>query len=150
MPDITPKRRVFFSFHYQRDIWRVNQVRNAGVVDAQAAAGWADASLWERARLSGDAAVKRLIDLGLEGTTVTVVLIGAETAQRRYVNYEVQKSIERRNGILGVRIHLLLDQFQRADPPGEEPVGLIAMGTPVYDYDRNSFGRWVQAAFEAS
>ena len=32
-------RRVFFSFHYQRDIWRVNQVRNHWVAkdDRQAA-----------------------------------------------------------------------------------------------------------------
>ncbi len=40
-----PKRKVFFSFHYQRDIWRVNQIRNAGVIDASAAAGWADEDL---------------------------------------------------------------------------------------------------------
>ena len=78
-----PKRRVFFSFHYQRDIWRVNQVRNAGIVDAQAAAGWSDASLWEEAKKKGDAAIKKLINDGLVGTSVTVVLIGSQTSERK-------------------------------------------------------------------
>ena len=47
-------RRTFFSFHYQRDVWRAANVRKAGVVDASAAAGWSDASLWEEAKQTGD------------------------------------------------------------------------------------------------
>lgn len=142
-----PKRRVFFSFHYQRDIWRVNQVRNAGIVDAQAAAGWDDASIWEEAKTQGDAAVKALIDEGLVGTSVTVVLIGAETSQRQYVKYEIAKSIERGNGLLGVRIHLLKDAAGNTDAFGFTPDGLYAAGAEVYDYDRDKFGEWVQAAY---
>lgn len=42
-------KRTFFSFHYQRDIWRVNVVRNSGVVIGSSAAGFHDASLWEEA-----------------------------------------------------------------------------------------------------
>jgi hypothetical protein len=76
-------RRVFFSFHYQRDLWRVNVVRNSGAVEGIAAAGRHDASLWEETKKKGDSAVKALIESGLSGTTVTVVLIGAETATRQ-------------------------------------------------------------------
>lgn len=43
-------RRVFFSFHYQRDIWRVNQIRNIGEIVGTAAVGFHDASLWEEAK----------------------------------------------------------------------------------------------------
>src|SRR5207245_82933 len=99
--------RTFFSFHYQRDIWRVNIVRNSNMIDGAAAAGWHDASLWEETKRQGDAAVKRLIDKGLEGTTVTVVCIGAQTASRKYVDYEIERSAQRKNLLLGVRIHHL-------------------------------------------
>ncbi len=55
-------RRVFFSFHYQRDIWRINQIRNIPNITGVPAAGFADASLWEASRKQGDAAIKKLID----------------------------------------------------------------------------------------
>lgn len=138
-------RRVFFSFHYQRDIWRVNQIRNAHVVEGCAAAGFQDASLWEKAKREGDQAVCKLIDQGLEGTSVTAVLIGSETASRRYVDYEIRKSIERGNGLLGIRIHMIPDRLGRADWPGNVPTALTQVGAPVYDWDRNRFGQWVEA-----
>jgi hypothetical protein len=33
-------RRVFFSFQYQRDLWRVNVVRNSAMIDGVAAAAF--------------------------------------------------------------------------------------------------------------
>ena len=80
-------RRAFFSFHFQRDIWRVNQVRNSWVVQqGEIEAVYYDASLWEEVKTKGNAALKRLIDEGLTNTSVTVVLIGAETSQRKWVD----------------------------------------------------------------
>lgn len=142
-----PKRRVFFSFHYQRDIWRVNQIRNAGVVDASAAAGWSDASLWEEAKKKGDAAIKRLIDKGLKGTTVTAVLIGNRTAARKYVNYEIEQSLEQGNALLGIRIHGLANHDGKVDEPGEIPDALMRARAPIYDWDRDQFGAWIQKAY---
>src|SRR5438093_6273800 len=103
-------RKVFFSFHYQRDLWRANVVRNSGVVEGVSAAGFHDESLWEESKKKGDDVVKRLIDSGLNGTSVTVVLIGAETANRKYVSYEIEKSIARGNGLLGVLINNIKDK----------------------------------------
>jgi len=108
-------RKVFFSFHYERDIWRTNVVRNSGVVEGSAAAGFHDASVWEEAKKKGDAEVKKLIDSGLIGTSVTVVLIGAETAQRKFVDYEIEKSIARGNGLLGIYISGIKDQNGNTD-----------------------------------
>lgn len=142
-----PKRRVFFSFHYQRDIWRVNQIRNAGVVDASAAAGWSDASLWEEAKKKGDAAIKRLIDKGLKGTTVTAVLIGNRTAARKYVSYEIEQSLEQGNALIGIRIHGLANQDGTVDEPGDIPEALARAKAPIYDWDREEFGAWVQKAY---
>jgi hypothetical protein len=144
-------RRVFFSFHYdERDIWRVNVVRNSGAIEGVAAAGFHDASLWEETKRRGDDAVKRLIDTGLEGTSVTVVLIGAQTAQRRYVSYEIARSISRGNGLLGVLIHNIKDKSGRYDAPGEVPEALRKAGAPVYAWEYGKLGQWVEAAYKAA
>ncbi|MGH3881019.1 MAG: TIR domain-containing protein [Actinophytocola sp.] len=71
-------RQTFFSFHYDRDIFRVNTVRNTYAFRRLAHQGIFDHSLWERTKLSGDAALRRLIDGGLRGASVTVVLVGLE------------------------------------------------------------------------
>jgi hypothetical protein len=141
-------RRVFFSFHYQRDLWRANIVRNSSVVEGVAAAGFSDASLWEEAKRKGDAAIKRLINDGLSGTTVTAVLIGAETANREYVTYEIEQSIARGNGLLGVRIHGLKDQNGNTDPWGIVPAALNRTGAPIYTYEYGKLGDWVEEAFK--
>jgi hypothetical protein len=139
-------RRVFFSFHYQKDIWRVNQVRNAHIVEGTAAAGFQDASIWEEARKKGDEAIKKLIDKGLSDTTVTVVLIGSETSKRKYVDYEIQRSIDRGNGLLGVYIHNIKDQNGKTATKGAAPAKLVAAGAPCHEWDKDSFGNWVEAA----
>jgi hypothetical protein len=144
-------RHVFFSFHYQRDIWRANVVRNSGAVIGEAAAGFRDASLWEETKKKGDAAIKKLIDDGLNGTSVTVVLIGAETANRKYVNYEIEKSIEIGNGLLGLRIHNIKDQNGNADYPGLIPAKLSGGGYPTYTWSTcEDFAKWVEEAYKAA
>lgn len=143
-------RKVFFSFHYQRDLWRVNVVRNSGLVEGVSAAGFHDASLWEEAKRKGDGAIKRLIDEGLNGTTVTVVLIGSETANRKYVSYEIEKSIQRGNGILGIRINNIKDQNGRTDLVGAVPAALVRINAPVYTYEYGKLGIWVEIAYEGA
>jgi hypothetical protein len=144
-------RNVFFSFHYQRDIWRANVVRNSGAVIGESAAGFRDASLWEEAKKKGDQAIKTLIDDGLRGTTVTVVLIGAETASRNYVTYEIEKSIERGNGLLGLRIHNIKDQRGNTDMVGGIPSKLISGGYPTYTWTNcEDLAKWVDAAYNAA
>lgn len=139
-------RRTFFSFHYKRDIWRASIVRNAGVVDARAAAGWDDASIWEEAKKKSDAAIKKLIDAGLYNTSVTVVLIGAKTKNRAYVKYEIQKSLDRGNGLLGIYIHNIKDQDRNLDSKGDPPKLLVKNCIPCYNWNKDKFGDWVEKA----
>ena len=158
-------RRCFFSFHYERDIWRANQVRNSWVTQDREAAGFWDASLWEESKKEGDEAIRRLIDEGLKGTSVTAVLIGAETANRKYVKYEIEKSYERRNGLVGVYIHKLKDQDGYTDSKGRNPFDdfyierngrrvCLSEIYRVYDWVSNdgyrNFGTWVEAAAKAA
>jgi hypothetical protein len=141
-------RHVFFSFHYQRDVWKASNIRNSGIVTGSAAAGFHDASIWEEAKKKGDAAIKNLIDDALIGTSVTAVLIGAETANRKYVNYEIEKSIDRGNGILGVHIYNMKDRYGNTELPGPVPQKLIDGGYSIYTWDRDKFGQWVDDAYE--
>jgi len=73
-------RKIFFSFHYERDAWRAGQVRNCNVVASEDQYGFIDAADWESIKKKGDAAIKGWIDDQLKNTSVTIVLIGAETA----------------------------------------------------------------------
>jgi MTH538 TIR-like domain (DUF1863) len=139
-------RRVFFSFHYQRDLWRVNVVRNSGAVEGVSAAGFHDASLWEETTKRGDAAIKKLIDSGLNGTSGTIVLIGADTANRSYVSYEIEQSVARCNGILGIRINTIKDQNGKTDIAGPVPTALVKIGAPVYNWEYGRLGEWVEQA----
>ena len=68
---------------------------------------------WESVKQGGDRAIKSWIDEQMKGTSVTVVLIGSETYNSEYVQYEIEKSYDLNKGILGVWIHNLKDQKGR-------------------------------------
>lgn len=161
------RRRVFFSFYYQRDLWRVNQVRNSGQswLNKTESYGFWDSSLWESVRKQGDTAIKRLIDEGMKNTGVTVVLIGAETSERKYVGYEIQQSHVLGKGLLGIYIHRLRNRDGYADTKGANPFAnwhitrngrevLLSEIYPTYDWvlndGYNNLGSWVQQAAEAA
>ncbi len=144
-------RHVFFSFHYQKDIFRVNQIRNLPEIIDESAAGFRDKSLWEESKRKGDAVIKTLIDNGLIGTSVTVVCIGSETAGRKFVNYEIEKSISRGNGILGVQIHHLTGHNEGSGPVGVTPSLLTRNGYPVRKYTNHAdLKLWIEAAAKAA
>lgn len=116
-------RQVFFSFHYGRDIWRVNQVRNSWVAKKdREAAGFVDAAEWEEVKREGEDAIQEWIDDQIHGTSVTVVLIGNETADRDWIRYEIKKSFKRGNGIVGIKVHSLKDKEGSTDFSGSNPL----------------------------
>jgi len=121
-------RKVFFSFHYD-DVTRVNVVRNSDQITRRytKAARFHDKSLWEKVKKQGPLAIKRMINGGLDGSSVTCVLIGSQTWQRPWVRYEIIKSIARGNGILGVRIH---DVGFKPAQPTKAPAGLFGKSPP--------------------
>lgn len=113
-------RKTFFSFHYAVDIHRACVVRNSTMT--QEKRGFFDNSLWEEAKKKGDKAIQKLIDDGLNGTSVTVVLIGSDTSNRRWVNYEIEKSIELGSGLVGVRVHNIKDLSGHTASRGSNPL----------------------------
>lgn len=140
-------RRVFFSFHYDRDIWRANVVRNSWVTQDRKAAGFFDASLWEEAKKQGQPAIQRMIDRGLENTSVTVVLIGAKTSTRSYVKYEINESIKRGNGLIGVRIEKIENRQGLTDSAGPNPLpSKYRLYRWFADKGYENLGTWVERA----
>ena len=104
-------RKVFFSFHYEEDINRSMVVRNNGTT--KDFVGFIDKAEFESVKKQGNQAIYNWIDNQLKGTSVTVVLIGEETLNRPFVQYEIQKSIEKGNAIIGVFIHNIKDMNTR-------------------------------------
>jgi len=154
-------RRAFFSFHYERDIWRASVVRKSWVTKDREAAEFWDASLWEEAKKKGDDAVRKLIDAGMKGSSVTVVLIGKETSKRKWVRYEVRKSYEDGKGLLGVYVHGIEDTKGKKDEKGSDTFGELGKdknGKPVYffqvaktydwvsDDGFSNLGKWIEKA----
>jgi hypothetical protein len=142
-------RRTFFSFHYERDVWRSAVVRKSAVLKTDITPEFIDASLWEESKLKGDEALRKLIAGALYGTTVTAVLIGAETSKRRWVKYEISQSIARGNGLFGIYIHNIRDQYGNRDAKGVNP---LDSGYATYDWVNddgyNNLSKWVEAAYD--
>ena len=143
-------RRVFFSFHYQDVIdFRANVVRNHWLTKADRDdAGFFDASVWETAKRTSPLAVKRLINKEIQNTTVTAVLIGSETYSRRWVRYELIKSMARNNKILGVHLNRIEDKNQKKKRLGPNPFDYLGYkysedGGKLFLYEIKN-GEWVE------
>ena len=102
-------RRVFISFEYEHDISRAMVVRNSWVTQGREAAGFVDAADFEEVKKGGDASIKKWIRDQLYGTSVTVVLVGSHTCASRYVQYEIDQSEARGNGLLGIDVSKIKD-----------------------------------------
>jgi len=160
-------RQVYFSFHYQRDVQRANVVRNSQTIRAvDEEVGYYDHSLWEEAQTTGQAAIKALIDEGLQGASVTAVLIGAETYSREWVLYEIMESHNAGMGLLGINLNNIPGWDGAAEAQGPNPFDSVSIpavlgGTtplssiyPVYDWvyedGYNNAAAWIEAAAQAA
>jgi hypothetical protein len=99
-------RRVFFSFHYQRDVQRAQVVRQSWVMQPdRETAGFFDSSVFESKQRTSDDALKSFLNDGLKNCSVDCVLAGNQTAWRRWVRYELLRSFVDGKGIFGISIH---------------------------------------------
>lgn len=141
-------RRVFFSFHYKY-VWKVNQIRSIPNVTGTAAAGFQDASLWEEAKKKGDKEIKKMIDKALERTSVTVVFVTYGTKDRKYIDYEIEQSLARGNGLVAVQIHHLKDKDGKTGSPGAIPSQIEGNGFKAYKYTKSEdLSKWIEEAAE--
>lgn len=96
------KRQIFYSFHYDNDVFRVQQIRNIGALEGNEPVSPND---WETVKRGGDKAIEKWIDDNMYGRSCVVVLIGEETAKRRWIKYEIEKAWNSGKTPLGIYIH---------------------------------------------
>ncbi|PJC06911.1 MAG: hypothetical protein CO068_08815 [Flavobacteriaceae bacterium CG_4_9_14_0_8_um_filter_34_30] len=143
-------KRVFFSFHHD-DVkaFRANVVRQHWVTKPnREAAGFFDASIWEKAKKTGPVAIKRMINSGLKNTSNTCVLIGTGTYARPWVRYEIFKSMANGNHVFGVHINGIKDRNQQTKNLGKNPFDYVGIqyndsGTRLTMYQLLN-GKWIE------
>jgi hypothetical protein len=138
-------RKVFFSFKYE-DVTRAMVVRNSWVTQGKEAAGFIDKADFEAVKKQGDRAIQNWIDKQLDGTSVTVVLVGEETLSSRWVQYEINTSLERGNGLLFIDISKIADLQRNTTERG----WTIPNGFPLYLWNKDdgyhNMGDWIEEA----
>jgi len=143
--------RTFFSFHYEPDVSRAWVVRNSWVPKAAQGeredAGFFDSSVFEASQREGDDNLKRFLREGLKNTSVTCVLVGAETALRRWVRYEMLRSFIRGNGLLAVRIQTIGDFNKATTRAGSNPFDCVAFAVKG---DRLVFKELMKSGWEVA
>ena len=121
---------VFYSFYYNRDSKRVQQVINMGVLDGQPILS---AQKWEEIKNQGAGAIQKWITDQMKYKTAVVVLVGAQTAGRPWVQYEIEKAWDENKPLLGIRIHGLADPSDGRDYAGKNPFSSISSYIPLFD-----------------
>ncbi len=156
-------RRVFFSFHYKPDNWRGSQIRNMGVIEGNRPVSDND---WEQITRGGDEAIQDWINEQMEGKSCISVLIGANTAGRKWIKYEIKKAWNDDKGVLGIYIHNLKDKERNQSSKGRNPFDDFTIkgeklskivkaydppyltSTFVYDHIKENLIDWVEEAIE--
>ena len=111
-------RRCFYSFHFEADSTRSGLVRNIGTVEGNKPATDND---WEVITRGGDAAIRKWIAGQMYGRSCTIVLVGSKTANRKWINYEIEKSWADGMGVVGIRIHGLKNLDGKISNQGRNP-----------------------------
>lgn len=154
-------RKTFLSFHYKPDCWRVSTIKNIGAIEEQPLLS---SNEWEEVKKGGDPAIKKWIDGQLAGKSCQIVLIGANTAGRKWVNYEIKQAFDAKKGVLGVHIHRIKDSSGNQSAKGSNPFAGFNVGDKpltnfaktydppysdskqAYDYIANNIENWIEEA----
>lgn len=154
------KRNVFYSFHFDNDVMRVQQVRNMGVIEGNTPVL---PNAWEEVKRNGDKAIENWIDDNMKGKSCAVVLIGADTSKRPWVKYEIKKAWESRKGIVGIHIHNLECPNTGTSKQGADPLKLFTFkrdgvivypktynqkSTDAYNDIKSNLDEWIEEAIK--
>ncbi|MBU0949575.1 MAG: TIR domain-containing protein [Gammaproteobacteria bacterium] len=118
-------RKCFFSFHYVPDNWRASTIRGIGAIEGNQPALDND---WEKVTKGGDAQIQKWIDSQMEGRTCAIILIGENTAKRKWIDYEIKKAWANKVGVLGIYIHGIKDSSGNISKKGLNPFAHLELG----------------------
>ena len=152
------KKQVFYSFHFDNDVMRVQQIRNIGVIEDNKPVSVND---WEQVRRGGTPSIQKWIDENMKYKNCVVVLVGSQTADREWVKYEIKKAWNDGRGLVGIHIHNIKCPRNGLGRQGENPfdqftVNGKSLSSIVQCYNPNSYDaygdiksnleRWVEEA----
>lgn len=155
------KRQIFYSFHYGNDVFRVQQIRNMGVLEGNEPVS---ANTWETVKKGGDKAIEKWIDDNMNYKNCVVVLVGEETHKRPWIKYEIKKAWEDGKGLVGIYIHNLKDPKTGKCSKGINPFeqftfedktklsSVVSCHNPdpsdTYNDIKNNLGKWIEKAIK--
>ncbi|AMY25895.1 TIR domain-containing protein [Rhodococcoides fascians] len=127
-------KKVFLSFHYDGDVMRCQRIRNIGAIEEDREE--VSAQKWETIKADGDQAIKNWIAKEMAGKDAVVVLVGGETASRKWVKHEIEKAWKDKVPLVGIRIHGMLDLNGNKGSYGEDPFSKVfdTDGKPLSTY----------------
>lgn len=156
--------RLFLSYHFEADYWRVAQVRNSLLVgDDVPVQAVLESATWDELKKEGHSAVETFIENQLRAASVALILFGTETATREWVRYEVMRSHQLGLGVIAIDIHRIRDKDGRTAEPGPNPLALWQVEVdgrqcafsdiyPTYDWVEDNgpknITQWIAAAAE--
>ena len=120
------KHRAFYSFHYKPDNWRAATVRSIGTLEGNEPVPDND---WETITKGEDAAIKKWIAAQMKGRSCTVVLVGSNTAGRKWIKHEIIKSWDDGMGVVSICIHGLKNKDEKVSTKGKNPFADIGYGS---------------------
>jgi hypothetical protein len=143
----------------------VSQVRNIGAIEGNQPAKDND---WETVVGGGDKQIEKWIAEQMKGRTCTVILAGANTANRKWINHEIIESWNKGMGVLVIHIHNLKNSSGQQSSKGANPLYYItheptgkrlstiaqsydppySTSTNVYDYIANNIDDWIEEAIK--
>lgn len=112
------KRQIFYSFHFGNDVRRVQLIRNIGALEDNKPVY---ANQWEEVKQKGPSAIEKWIDDNMKYRSCVVVLVGEETAGRKWVKKEIEKAWNSGKGLVGIHIHNLKDPQTGKCSKGKNP-----------------------------
>ena len=118
------KRQVFYSFHFNNDVLRVQQIRNMGVIEGNEPVS---KNSWEEAKKKSGG-IEKWIDDNMKFRSCVVVLVGEDTANRPWVKYEIKKAWKDGKGLVGIYIHNLKDPNTGKSKKGTNPFEQYTIG----------------------
>jgi hypothetical protein len=121
-----PRRQIFHSFRHRYDAWRVQTLRQIGSIEGQKLL---NANDWEAVQRKGPRAIRAWIDSQMKGRSCVVVFIGAHTAHRRWVEYEMQSGWVAGKGVVGIRIHNVKNSRGEHARKGPNPLAAVTVPT---------------------
>jgi hypothetical protein len=123
---------------------------------------------WEKLTKGGDEAIKKWINEQLKGRSCAIVLIGQNTAGRKWINYEISAAWNEGMGVVGVYVHRLKDLDAQQSRMGSNPFDhltfkssgkklstIVRAHNPlhtdskdVYAYIKKHLPNWIEEAIE--